>query len=127
VKYLASSLPRADRANLWNAATITACLVSRNLAWHITPTLGVLRHEGSAVIVGLNGGRLLGAHLACPVRYMGTRTWSSAVRTPMLSLSGASGLSVRPSRTHRATSAISNPKPLPGESTVSVPGADCPA
>jgi cation transport ATPase len=54
-------------ANLWIAAVIIAGLVSWDLAGHLPLPLGVLGHEGSTVIVGLNGLRLLWAS-----------TWSAA-------------------------------------------------
>jgi cation-transporting P-type ATPase J len=46
-------------ANLAIAATIIAALVTWDLAGHLPLPLGVLGHEGSTVIVGLNGLRLL--------------------------------------------------------------------
>ena len=48
-------------ANLAIAATIIAALVVWDLAGHLPLPLGVLGHEGSTVIVGLNGLRLLRA------------------------------------------------------------------
>ena len=48
-------------ANLTIAATIIAALVIWDLAGHLPLPLGVLGHEGSTVIVGLNGLRLLRA------------------------------------------------------------------
>ena len=48
-------------ANLWIAAVIIASLVTWDLAGHLPLPLGVLGHEGSTVIVGLNGLRLLRA------------------------------------------------------------------
>ena len=48
-------------ANLAIAATIIAALVGWDLAGHLPLPLGVLGHEGSTVIVGLNGLRLLRA------------------------------------------------------------------
>jgi cation-transporting P-type ATPase J len=50
---------RVVTANLWIAATIIAGLVCWDLAGHLPLPLGVLGHEGSTVIVGLNGLRLL--------------------------------------------------------------------
>jgi heavy metal translocating P-type ATPase len=58
---------RVVTANLWIAAVIIAGLVSWDLAGHLPLPLGVLGHEGSTVIVGLNGLRLLRA-----------RTWPAA-------------------------------------------------
>ena len=46
-------------ANLIIAATIIAALVTWDLAGHLPLPLGVAGHEGSTVIVGLNGLRLL--------------------------------------------------------------------
>jgi P-type E1-E2 ATPase len=46
-------------ANLAVAAVIIATLVTWDLAGHLPLPLGVLGHEGSTVIVGLNGLRLL--------------------------------------------------------------------
>ena len=50
---------RVVSANLGIAATIIAGLVTWDLAGHLPLPLGVLGHEGSTVIVGLNGLRLL--------------------------------------------------------------------
>jgi cation-transporting P-type ATPase J len=50
---------RVVTANLAIAATIIAALVVWDLAGHLPLPLGVLGHEGSTVIVGLNGLRLL--------------------------------------------------------------------
>jgi heavy metal translocating P-type ATPase len=58
---------RVVTANLAIAAVIIAALVTWDLAGHLPLPLGVLGHEGSTVIVGLNGLRLLR-----------TRTWTSA-------------------------------------------------
>ena len=52
---------RVVTANLAIAAVIIAALVSWDLAGHLPLPLGVLGHEGSTVIVGLNGLRLLRA------------------------------------------------------------------
>jgi heavy metal translocating P-type ATPase len=52
---------RVVTANLAIAAAIIAGLVSWDLAGHLPLPLGVLGHEGSTVIVGLNGLRLLSA------------------------------------------------------------------
>jgi cation transport ATPase len=52
---------RVVTANLVIAAVIIAGLVSWDLAGHLPLPLGVLGHEGSTVIVGLNGLRLLSA------------------------------------------------------------------
>jgi cation-transporting P-type ATPase J len=52
---------RVVTANLWIAAVIIAGLVCWDLAGHLPLPLGVLGHEGSTVIVGLNGLRLLRA------------------------------------------------------------------
>jgi P-type E1-E2 ATPase len=51
---------RVVKANLAIAATVIAALVSIDLAGHLSLPLGVAGHEGSTVIVGLNGLRLLG-------------------------------------------------------------------
>jgi cation transport ATPase len=48
-------------ANLAIAATIITALVIWDLAGHLPLPLGVAGHEGSTVIVGLNGLRLLRA------------------------------------------------------------------
>ena len=50
---------RVVTANLVIAGTIIAALVLWDLAGHLPLPLGVLGHEGSTVIVGLNGLRLL--------------------------------------------------------------------
>ena len=60
---------RVVTANLVIAATIITALVTWDLAGHLPLPLGVLGHEGSTVIVGLNGLRLLRA-----------RTWATAAR-----------------------------------------------
>jgi P-type E1-E2 ATPase len=60
---------RVVTANLGIAAVIIAALVAWDLAGHLPLPLGVLGHEGSTVIVGLNGLRLLRA-----------RTWARALR-----------------------------------------------
>jgi len=52
---------RVVTANLVIAGTIIAALVVWDLAGHLPLPLGVLGHEGSTVIVGLNGLRLLRA------------------------------------------------------------------
>lgn len=52
---------RVVTANLAVAAAIIAALVVWDLAGHLPLPLGVLGHEGSTVIVGLNGLRLLRA------------------------------------------------------------------
>jgi heavy metal translocating P-type ATPase len=59
---------RVVTANLWIAGLIIAGLVSWDLAGHLPLPLGVLGHEGSTVIVGLNGLRLLRANPWHPVR-----------------------------------------------------------
>ncbi len=56
---LSRSARRVVTANLAIAATIIAALVVWDLAGHLPLPLGVLGHEGSTVIVGLNGLRLL--------------------------------------------------------------------
>lgn len=53
---------RVVTANLWIAGVIIVGLVSWDLAGHLPLPLGVLGHEGSTVIVGLNGLRLLRAN-----------------------------------------------------------------
>jgi heavy metal translocating P-type ATPase len=58
---LSRSARRVVTANLAIAATIIAALVVWDLAGHLPLPLGVLGHEGSTVIVGLNGLRLLRA------------------------------------------------------------------
>jgi cation-transporting P-type ATPase J len=50
---------RVVTANLVIAATIIGTLVAWDLAGHLLLPLGVLGHEGSTVLVGLNGLRLL--------------------------------------------------------------------
>ncbi|WP_342782010.1 heavy metal translocating P-type ATPase [Trebonia kvetii] len=62
---------RVVTANLVIAAVIIAALVTWDLAGHLPLPLGVLGHEGSTVIVGLNGLRLLRA-----------RTWTPAPDQP---------------------------------------------
>ena len=52
---------RVVTANLAIASVIIAVLVTWDLAGHLPLPLGVLGHEGSTVIVGLNGLRLLRA------------------------------------------------------------------
>jgi P-type E1-E2 ATPase len=52
---------RVVTSNLVIAATIIGALVVWDLAGHLPLPLGVLGHEGSTVIVGLNGLRLLRA------------------------------------------------------------------
>jgi P-type E1-E2 ATPase len=59
---LSRSARRVVTANLAIAATIIAALVTWDLAGHLPLPLGVLGHEGSTVIVGLNGLRLLRKH-----------------------------------------------------------------
>ena len=58
---LSRSARRVVTANLWIAAVIITGLVCWDLAGHLPLPLGVLGHEGSTVIVGLNGLRLLRA------------------------------------------------------------------
>ena len=50
---------RVVTANLVIAATVIAALIAWDLAGHLPLPLGVAGHEGSTVIVGLNGLRLL--------------------------------------------------------------------
>jgi cation transport ATPase len=52
---------RVVTANLIIAATVITALVAWDLAGHLPLPLGVAGHEGSTVIVGLNGLRLLRA------------------------------------------------------------------
>jgi heavy metal translocating P-type ATPase len=66
---LARRARRVVTANLVIAAAIIAALVTWDLAGHLPLPLGVLGHEGSTVIVGLNGLRLLRS-----------RAWSKALR-----------------------------------------------
>lgn len=56
---LARRARRVVTANLVIAGVIIAALVTWDLAGHLPLPLGVLGHEGSTVIVGLNGLRLL--------------------------------------------------------------------
>jgi cation-transporting P-type ATPase J len=56
---LSRSARRVVTANLAIAATIITALVIWDLVGHLPLPLGVLGHEGSTVIVGLNGLRLL--------------------------------------------------------------------
>src|ERR1700722_20372333 len=58
---LSRSARRVVTANLAIAATIITALVIWDLAGHLPLPFGVLGHEGSTVIVGLNGLRLLRA------------------------------------------------------------------
>lgn len=50
---------RVVKANLAFAAVVIAALVGLDLAGHLPLPLGVVGHEGSTVVVGLNGLRLL--------------------------------------------------------------------
>lgn len=52
---------RVVKANLVIAATVITVLVTWDLLWLLPLPLGVAGHEGSTVIVGLNGLRLLRA------------------------------------------------------------------
>ena len=52
---------RLVRANLVIAATVIAVLVTWDIIWILPLPLGVAGHEGSTVVVGLNGLRLLRA------------------------------------------------------------------
>jgi cation transport ATPase len=52
---------RVVKANLIIAATVITVLVTWDLLWLLPLPLGVAGHEGSTVIVGLNGLRLLRA------------------------------------------------------------------
>jgi cation transport ATPase len=56
---LARRARRIVTANLAIAAVIIAGLAAWDLGGHLPLPLGVLGHEGSTVIVGLNGLRLL--------------------------------------------------------------------
>lgn len=67
---MARRAKRVVVANLAIAATFIAVLVIWDLAGHLPLPLGVAGHEGSTVIVGLNGMRLLA-----------TRAWTAAART----------------------------------------------
>lgn len=58
---LAQRVRRTIVANLVIAATIIVGLVTWDLAGHLPLPLGVAGHEGSTVLVGLNGLRLLHA------------------------------------------------------------------
>jgi heavy metal translocating P-type ATPase len=66
---LARRARRVVTANLVIAAVIITALVTWDLAGHLPLPLGVLGHEGSTVIVGLNGLRLLPS-----------RAWDKATR-----------------------------------------------
>ncbi|WP_280391057.1 HAD-IC family P-type ATPase, partial [Nocardia wallacei] len=66
---MARRAKRVVVANLAIAATFIAVLVIWDLAGHLPLPLGVAGHEGSTVIVGLNGMRLLA-----------TRAWTAAAR-----------------------------------------------
>ena len=66
---------RVVRANLAIAATVIVVLVTWDLVGTLPLPLGVAGHEGSTVVVGLNGLRLLHARawrLAAPGRNRGT-------------------------------------------------------
>lgn len=52
---------RLVKANLVIAATVITVLVVWDVIWHLPLPLGVAGHEGSTVVVGLNGLRLLRA------------------------------------------------------------------
>ncbi|MST31114.1 HAD family hydrolase, partial [Acidimicrobiaceae bacterium USS-CC1] len=56
---LARHARRVVTVNLAFAALVIAALVSVDLAGHLPLPLGVAGHEGSTVVVGLNGLRLL--------------------------------------------------------------------
>jgi cation transport ATPase len=58
---LSRRAPRLVVANLVIAATFISVLVGWDLFGHLPLPLGVAGHEGSTVIVGLNGLRLLRA------------------------------------------------------------------
>jgi len=58
-------------ANLVIAATFIAVLVIWDLAGHLPLPLGVAGHEGSTIIVGLNGLRLLAPRAWNPTRIVG--------------------------------------------------------
>jgi len=58
---LSSRAHRVVQANLVIAATVIAALVTWDIVWTLPLPLGVAGHEGSTVIVGLNGLRLLRA------------------------------------------------------------------
>lgn len=60
---------RVVTQNLWFAATVICALVTIDLVGHLPLPLGVAGHEGSTVVVGLNGLRLLHP-----------RTWETRVR-----------------------------------------------
>jgi heavy metal translocating P-type ATPase len=70
---------RVVTANLVIAAVIIATLVAWDLAGHLPLPFGVLGHEGSTVIVGLNGLRLLRAS-AWPTEKVPGRKRAVAVR-----------------------------------------------
>ena len=57
---LARRARRMVMANLAIAATFIVVLVAWDLFWHLPLPLGVAGHEGSTIIVALNGLRLLG-------------------------------------------------------------------
>jgi heavy metal translocating P-type ATPase len=75
---LSRSARRVVTANLAIAATIIAALVVWDLAGHLPLPLGVLGHEGSTVIVGLNGLRLLRASAWAKALAGNTRTSTPA-------------------------------------------------
>ena len=50
---------RVVKANLTFAATMIVILVTWDIVWLLPLPLGVAGHEGSTVVVGLNGQRLL--------------------------------------------------------------------
>ncbi|WP_299038018.1 heavy metal translocating P-type ATPase [uncultured Pseudokineococcus sp.] len=59
VLHLAARARRVVRANLVIAGTVIVVLVTWDLFWHLPLPLGVAGHEGSTVLVALNGLRLL--------------------------------------------------------------------
>jgi cation transport ATPase len=61
-------------ANLTIAATFITVLVLWDLLGHLPLPLGVAGHEGSTVIVGLNGMRLLSRHAWTPRTHFDPKT-----------------------------------------------------
>jgi len=57
--HLSARAHRLVKANLTIAATVIALLVAWDIAWILPLPLGVAGHEGSTMVVGLNGLRLL--------------------------------------------------------------------
>ena len=89
---------RVVTANLVIAATFITALVAWDLVGHLPLPLGVAGHEGSTVIVGLNGLRLL-RHAA----------WRRATRAAQTEPGGPAAAAPEPSRPCAATAPAGGP------------------